>query len=140
MPSWPSDPDGHTAEEARLAYFALTRARRRVYVTYSDSYLRQAGASVFLELASPAAEVRELSRASTRLEPASLLLARDAEVMIASARAHLDPASSERARSLGLDVAFLSDPNAGEPFEPYGRERTPLGIPIPHSHPTKPND
>ncbi|TMD78330.1 MAG: ATP-dependent helicase [Chloroflexi bacterium] len=140
MPSWPSDPDGHTAEEARLAYVALTRARRRVYVTYSDSYLRQAGASVFLELASPAAEVRELSRASTRLEPASLLLAREAEVMIASARAHLDPASSERAMSLGLDVAFLSDPQAGEPFEPYGGERNPLGIAISHFSPTTLND
>jgi DNA helicase-2/ATP-dependent DNA helicase PcrA len=27
MPSWPSDPDGHMAEEARLAFVAMTRAR-----------------------------------------------------------------------------------------------------------------
>jgi len=119
---------------------ALTRARRRVYLTYADSYLRQAGPSVFLDLASPAAERRELSRASTRLEPASLLLAREAEVMIASMRAHLDAASSDRARSLGLDVAFLSDPQAGEPFEPYGGERNPLGVDISHFSPTTLND
>ncbi|OLC48529.1 MAG: hypothetical protein AUH80_02535, partial [Chloroflexi bacterium 13_1_40CM_4_65_16] len=30
MPSWPSDPDGHLAEEARLAFVAMTRARRRL--------------------------------------------------------------------------------------------------------------
>ena len=140
MPSWPSDPDGHHAEEARLAYVALTRARRRVYVSYADSYLRQAGPSVFLELASPAAEVRELTRASTRLEPASLLLAREAEVMIASTRAHLDAASSERAGSLGLDIAFLADPQAGEPFEPYGGERNPTGVKVSHFSPTTLND
>src|SRR5438270_7634420 len=116
MPSWPSDPDGHTAEEARLAYVALTRARRRVYITFADSYLRQAGPSIFLDLASPAAEMRELSRASHRLEPANPLLARQAGVMIASTRAPLDMASSERAGSPGLDLALLSDPQAGEPF------------------------
>ncbi|HEV2216383.1 MAG TPA: ATP-dependent DNA helicase [Candidatus Dormibacteraeota bacterium] len=140
MPSWPSDPDGHAAEEARLAYVALTRARRRVHITYADSYLRQAGPSVFLDLASPVAEVLELSRASTRLEPASLLLAREAEVMIASTRAHLDPLASERARSLGLDVAFLSDPQAGEPFEPYGGDRNPIAVEISHFSPTTLND
>src|SRR5205814_3419046 len=32
MPSWPSDPDGHLAEEARLAFVAMTRARRRLYL------------------------------------------------------------------------------------------------------------
>src|ERR1700746_769705 len=110
MPSWPSDPDGHNAEEARLAYVAMTRARRRVYISYADSYLRQAGPSVFLELAAPASEVRELTRGSTPLGPAHVLLAREAEVMIASTRAHLDVASNDRAKALGLDVAFLADP------------------------------
>jgi ATP-dependent DNA helicase UvrD/PcrA len=140
MPSWPSDPDGHNAEEARLAYVALTRARRRVYLSYADSYLRQAGPSVFLELAAPAAETRELTRASTRLRPADLLLSREAEVMIASTRASLDAASSERAQALGLDVAFLSDPQAGEPFEPYGGDRNPVGVEISHFSPTTLND
>jgi len=37
MPSWPSDPDGHLAEEARLAFVAMTRARGRLYVTYADA-------------------------------------------------------------------------------------------------------
>src|SRR5437763_868424 len=102
MPSWPSDPDGHAAEEARLAYVALTRARRRVYITYADSYLRQAGPSIFLDLASPAAEMRELSRASTKLEQANLLLASEDEMMIETTRAHLDMATSAHAVTLCL--------------------------------------
>src|SRR5438067_12088103 len=79
MPSWPSDPDGHIAEEARLAYVALTRARRRLYVTYADMYLRQAGRSVFLEMAEPEADSRELTRASSRLTPAHVPRAWEAE-------------------------------------------------------------
>ena len=140
MPSWPADPDGHLAEEARLAYVALTRARQRVYVSYADQYLRQAGPSVFLELSAPAAEVRELTRASTRLEPSGLLLAREAEVMIAATRRPLEGAAAERAHSLGLDVAFLADPQAGEPFEPYGGERNPSAVQIAHFSPTTLND
>ncbi len=86
MPSWPSDPDGHVAEEARLAYVAMTRARGRLYLSYADSYLRQAGPSVFLELATPDVRLLELTRASARLEPQTILLAREAEVLIASQR------------------------------------------------------
>src|SRR4029077_12557700 len=74
MPSWPSDPDGHLAEEARLAFVAMTRGQR-VYLTYADTYLRQAGASVFLGRAAPDAELKESPRASPRLEPADVLLA-----------------------------------------------------------------
>ena len=74
MPSWPSDPDGHLAEEARLAFVAMTRAKRRVYLTFADSYLRQAGPSIFLGLAEPEAESRELTRASARLLPGDVLL------------------------------------------------------------------
>ncbi|HEY6876099.1 MAG TPA: ATP-dependent DNA helicase [Candidatus Dormibacteraeota bacterium] len=140
MPSWSADPDGHAAEEARLAYVALTRARQRVYITYADQYLRQAGPSVFLELASPAAEVRELTRASTHLEPAALLLAREAEVMIASTRAPLADGLHQRAHALGLDVTFLADPQAGEPFEPYGGDRNPVGVAVDHFSPTTLND
>src|SRR6202022_912472 len=50
MPSWPSDPDGHLAEEARLAFVAMTRARRRLYITFADSYNRPGGPSVFLDM------------------------------------------------------------------------------------------
>ena len=140
MPSWPSDPDGHTAEEARLAFVALTRARRRVYITYADSYLRQAGPSVFLDLATPESETREFTRASARLEPSNVLLAREAEVLIAAQRGPLDDATNARASALGLDVSFLADPYAGEPFEPYGRDRNPLSVNIDHFSPTTLNN
>ena len=140
MPSWPSDPDGHVAEEARLAYVAMTRARRRLYLSYADSYLRQAGPSVFLDLAAPEGETAELTRASARLEPSTILLAREAEVLIASQRQVIDERAAVRAEALGLDVAFLSDPQAGEPFEPYGAERNPIEISIDHFSPTTLND
>ena len=140
MPSWPSDPDGHLAEEARLAFVAMTRARRRLYVTYADAYLRQAGRSVFLDLAQPDAEVRELTRASSRLEPADVLLTREAEVLLASHPTALNQATLARAGTLGLDVAFLTDADAGEPFEPYGVGRNPETVEIDHFSPTTLNN
>jgi len=139
MPSWPSDPDGHLAEEARLAFVAMTRAKRRLYVTFADAYLRQAGASVFLGLAEPEAESRELTRASGRLAPRDVLLAREAEVLIASHRDALN-GSAGRALALGLDVAFLTDRESGEPFEPYGPDRNPTNVEIGHFSPTTLND
>src|SRR5207247_8610241 len=130
MPSWPSDPDGHLAEEARLAFVAMTRARRRLYVTYADAYLRQAGRSVFLDMAEPEAEMRELTRNSSRLEPADVLLGREAEVLLASHPAALDAEALARAGNLGLDVPFLTDANSGEPFEPYGSGGNPESVQI----------
>jgi CRISPR/Cas system-associated exonuclease Cas4 (RecB family) len=41
---------------------------------------------------------------------------------------------------LGLDVAFLTDPESGEPFEPYGPERNPASVEIDHFSPTTLND
>ena len=140
MPSWPSDPDGHLAEEARLAYVAMTRARRRLYVSYADAYLRQAGRSVFLEMAEPVAEIRELTRASSRLEPEDVLLGREAEVLLAAHPAALGQATLARAQGLGLDVGFIIDPASGEPFEPYGDERNPATVEIDHFSPTTLND
>ena len=139
MPSWPSDPDGRLAEEARLAFVAMTRARR-VYLTYADAYLRQAGPSVFLGMASPDAELKELTRASARLEPADVLLAREAEVLIAAHRETVTDAISARAAGLGLDVSFIADRDAGEPFEPYGGDRNPEHVEIDHFSPTTLND
>jgi CRISPR/Cas system-associated exonuclease Cas4 (RecB family) len=137
MPSWPSDPDGHLAEEARLAFVAMTRAKRRVYMTFADAYLRQAGPSIFLGLAEPEAESRELTRASARLLPGDVLLPREAEVLIAAHRdALMNGSAAERAAALGLDLAFLTDPNAGEPFEPYGRDKNPTEVTIGHFSPT----
>jgi CRISPR/Cas system-associated exonuclease Cas4 (RecB family) len=140
MPSWPSDPDGHLAEEARLAFVAMTRAKRRVYITFADSYLRQAGPSVFLGLAQPEAESRELTRASGRLAPADVLLAREAEVLIAAHRDVLTDAAASRAVALGLDARFLVDREAGEPFEPYGGDRNPTNVEIGHFSPTTLNN
>jgi DNA helicase II / ATP-dependent DNA helicase PcrA len=140
MPSWPSDPDGHLAEEARLAFVAMTRARRRLYLTFADSYLRQAGPSAFLELAAPKAEIRELSRASARLEPSDVLLPREAEVLLASLPNALIEETIRRAASLGLDTGFLADRDSGEPYEPYGEGRNPESIEIDHFSPTTLND
>ncbi len=140
MPAWPSDPDGHLAEEARLAYVAMTRAKRRLYITYADSYLRQAGPSAFLGLAAPEAESLELTRASARLEPGEVLLPREAEVLIAAQRATLTEATLTRAQALGLDRDFLTDRSAGEPFEPYGSDRNPSEVVIDHFSPTTLND
>ncbi|OLD91855.1 MAG: hypothetical protein AUG84_03130 [Chloroflexi bacterium 13_1_20CM_4_66_7] len=139
MPSWPSDPDGHLAEEARLAFVAMTRARRRLYITYADAYLRQAGPSVFLGMADPEGPVRELTR-SSRLDPEDVLLAREAEVLLASHRALLDDVVLARARTLGLDLPFLTDPSSGEPFESYGPGRNPDSVQIDHFSPTTLND
>jgi ATP-dependent exoDNAse (exonuclease V) beta subunit len=139
MPSWPSDPDGHLAEEARLAFVAMTRAKR-VYLTYADSYLRQAGPSVFLGMAAPDAELKELTRASARLDAADVLLPREAEVLIAAHRDAFTEVVSARAASLGLDVTFIADHDAGEPFEPYGGDRNPEHVEIDHFSPTTLND
>jgi hypothetical protein len=144
MPSWPSDPDGHLAEEARLAYVAMSRAHRCLYLTYADSYLRQAGASVFLEMAAPEAESRVHTRASSRLKPSDVLLSREAEVLLASHRLALEQMDGlgvpARASALGLDVAFLMDPSSGEPFESYGGDRNPTSVQIDHFSPTTLND
>ena len=140
MPSWPSDPDGHLAEEARLAYVAMTRARRRLYLTYADTYLRQAGPSVFLDMAQPDAESRVLTRANSRLQPADVLLMREAEVLLASHPQALTDGIPAHAAALGLDVAFLTDPESGEPFESYGGDRNPTSVEIDHFSPTTLND
>ena len=139
MPSWPSDPDGHMAEEARLAFVAMTRATR-VYLTYADAYLRQAGPSVFLGMAAPDVEMKELTRASARLAPADVLLPREAEVLMAAHRETVTDEMSSRAAALGLDVSFIADREAGEPFEPYGGERNPDHVEIDHFSPTTLND
>jgi DNA helicase-2/ATP-dependent DNA helicase PcrA len=140
MPSWPSDPDGHLAEEARLAFVAMTRARRRLYLTYADTYLRQAGRSAFLDMADPDAHARDLTRASSRLAPEDVLLKREAEVLLASHASALDEVALAQARGLGLDLEFLVDPASGEPFEPYGEGRNPTSVDIDHFSPTTLND
>jgi CRISPR/Cas system-associated exonuclease Cas4 (RecB family) len=118
----------------------MTRARRRLYITYADTYLRQAGRSAFLDLADPEADSRDLTRSSSRLSPDDVLLTREAEVILAAHPAALTEPALGRAAGLGLDVAFLTDPAAGDPFEPYGEDRNPDPVQIDHFSPTTLND
>src|ERR1700686_5825927 len=118
----------------------MTRARARLYLTYADAYLRQAGPSVFLDMAAPEAESRSLTRGSSRLQPGDVLLSREAEVLLASHRSALTNGVPDRAAALGLDVAFLTDPESGEPFESYGGDRNPTTVQIDHFSPTTLND
>src|SRR5262249_29501867 len=71
-PSWPSNPEEHAAEEARLAYVGITRPRRRLYVTYADEYDGAAGPSPFLEPL-PGLPTTELTRSEARLAADSVL-------------------------------------------------------------------
>src|SRR5260370_5749726 len=113
----------------------MPRARRRLYMTYADTYLRQAGPSVFLDMAAPDAEARSLTRGSSRLQPGDVLLPREAEVLLASHRLAVTNGVPARAAALGLDVAFLIDPESGAPFERYGGGPHPATGPNRHLHP-----
>lgn len=135
-PAWPTDGSEHLAEEARLAYVGMTRARRLLYLTYADEYQEPAGPSPFLEASLPGAPVLGPNRSSLRLEPTSVLTLAEAEAVLAGApltteqRAHL--------AQLGADLAFLADPEAGQPFEPH--RRRPGGVDPGHFSPTSLND
>jgi CRISPR/Cas system-associated exonuclease Cas4 (RecB family) len=95
---------------------------------------------VFLDMAAPEAEHRELTRVSARLQPSDVLLPREAEVLIASHPSAVNAKTMTRAEELGLDVAFLSDRESGEPFEPYGEGRNPNVVEIDHFSPTTLNN
>src|SRR4030081_2293222 len=110
----------------------MTPAPRRLYITYADSYLRQAGPSAFLDMAAPSADDRVHTRGSSRLEPGDVLLAREAEGLPASHPRARTKRAPSRAAALGLDVAFLTDPGAGEPFESFGPGRNPSSVKIDH--------
>ncbi|MBO0683478.1 MAG: ATP-dependent helicase [Candidatus Dormibacteraeota bacterium] len=136
IPSWPADAAEHLAEEARLAYVGMTRARRRLCATYADTYDSPAGRSPFCEPALQDVPVSELSRARVRLDPGSLLTTREAETLLAGGS--LQAAQLERLGALDADLAFLTDPEAGRHFEPY-HER-PREVAPDHFSPTALND
>jgi DNA helicase-2/ATP-dependent DNA helicase PcrA len=136
IPSWPADAAEHLAEEARLAYVGMTRARRRLYATYADAYEGPAGPSPFVEPALQAAPRSDLTRARVRLDAGSLLTLREAETLLAGAA--LKPDQRERLRLLGADLAFLTEPEAGTHFEPY--HRRPVEVDPGHFSPTALND
>jgi CRISPR/Cas system-associated exonuclease Cas4 (RecB family) len=74
------------------------------------------------------------------MQPSDVLLPREAEVLIASHPTALTEAAVARAAQLGLDVAFLTDRESGEPFEPYGEGRNPVPVVIDHFSPTTLNN
>lgn len=135
-PSWPSNSHEHAAEEARLAYVGITRARRRLYVTYADEYDGLSGRSPFLEPAFDRVERQELARHDLRLRPDSILTMAEAETLLAG----IELAEPERLRlaELGVDLGFVTDPHAGRPFEPFSTR--PESVNPDHFSPTALND
>ena len=118
-PSWPPDQQGHLAEEARLAYVAFTRARRRLYITFAAEYLGAAGPSPFLELANPRAHVLQLTRSAQALEAKNLLTMSEAETLLHSVRERIAGDDAARLRALGIDLDFVLDARSGTTFLPY---------------------
>ncbi|HEY4027926.1 MAG TPA: ATP-dependent DNA helicase [Candidatus Dormibacteraeota bacterium] len=134
-PSWPSNAEEHAAEEARLAYVGMTRPRRRLYVTYADEYDGVAGPSPFLEPL-PVVPRTELTRSEARLEAASVLTMAEAETLLAGLP--LDGQQRDQLAALGVDLGFVTDPDAGRSFEPYALR--PDGVDPGHFSPTSLND
>lgn len=134
-PSWPRDAAAHLAEEARLAYVAMTRARRRLYLTFAGEYERAAGPSPFLErmqAPEPAAAARILAAR----DPERVLTRQEAELLLAGVP--LDEEARRRLDEAGVDVRWLADEAAGLPFVPYGERAQ--GVDIRHFSPTSLND
>jgi DNA helicase-2/ATP-dependent DNA helicase PcrA len=135
-PSWPSNAEEHAAEEARLAYVGITRARRRLYVTHADEYDGTAGPSPFLALAFADVNRSEPMRSRARLTPAGVLTMVEAETLLAGLVLTGD--QERRLAEHGVDLKFITSPDAGRSFEP--ELFPPEGVDPGHFSPTTLND
>jgi ATP-dependent exoDNAse (exonuclease V) beta subunit len=138
-PSWPGEVADHLAEEARLAYVGMTRARRRLYLTYADEYDQRAGPSPFIELALPDLEHEERSGSAAVLDPHSFLTRAEAETLLARESGAITPEQRLRLAALGVELEFIFDACSGQPFEPY-RDSRPQPVDPGHFSPTSLND
>jgi CRISPR/Cas system-associated exonuclease Cas4 (RecB family) len=114
----------------------MTRSRRRLYLTFADEYDDTAGPSPFIELAGLEARRRPWHRDGSEMEPASVLTVAEAETLLAGQV--LDGPARQRLAELGVDLDWVADPQAGQPFRPY-LER-PLNVDPGHFSPTTIND
>jgi DNA helicase II / ATP-dependent DNA helicase PcrA len=133
-PGWPEGGEAHHAEEARLAYVGMTRARRRLYLTYAEEYDRVAGPSPFLEVALPGVEAEPDDTGPAGAD--AVLTLAEAESLLAGRS--LGAGDQERLAGLGVDVGWVCDPHAGQPFEP-DLERA-VAVDPGHFSPTTIND
>lgn len=137
-PSWPRDSQEQLAEEARLAYVGMTRAREHLYLTYADEYDEPAGPSPFLELAAPEGTRVEHTRAGATVAAASVLTVSEAETVLAAHPSQIGEEQRRRLQALSADLDFITSPASGMPFEPY--ERLAEGVDPDHFSATALND
>lgn len=133
-PSWPDDPEAQLAEEARVAYVGITRARERLYLTAADRYDEQAGPSPFAERIQP--ELPETLPAVAVRTAEDVLNVEEAETLLAGRT--LDGMTRERLLALGVDLAWTADPLSGQPYRPYLERAS--GVDPGHFSPTSLND
>lgn len=138
-PSWPPDAAHHVAEEARLAYVGMTRARRRLYLSYADEYDQTAGPSPFIELAVPEMEHESPGGSTAALDASAFLTMAEAETLLALERRSVTEDHRVALAGLGVDLEFVFDPASGEPFEPYAGS-PPVGVDPGHFSPTSLNN
>lgn len=135
-PGWPDGGVQHQAEEARLAYVGMTRARWLLYLTFADEYDKAAGPSPFLEMALPGVEPARGNASPGGREADAVLTLAEAESLLAGR--HLGEHARAQLERLGVDVDWVCDPDAGQPFQPELEHAT--GVAPGHFSPTTIND